>query len=318
MTSVYSSETLPGNKRQAWRELIVQLYSSQELDIAENFCGRIRRSDLGDLELTELSAAYESARRTNRHIASDKHEFFLFNLVRQGRVNYSQFNRECVLGPGCFTLIDLNWPYTYRNDEQTDSLLVKIPSLMFRSRISHADRLCAVPRKIDAGIGQVTADFLNSLAVRASRIPEETALSLAGRVVDLLSVLFESAGEGLPISDCALRRALYRKCTAFIDNHLADPDLDPAAIAGAIGISVRHLHRVFSDSGESVCEYLMERRLRRCREDLDDIRKSGLSIMEIASRNGFRSQPHFTNAFRERFGLPPGEARRQSLGSRAA
>jgi hypothetical protein len=71
MRTVYCSNTIPGDRRQGWQALIAELYAHLDIDIPaqEDFFGRICRSSLGDLELTEVRADSESARRTARHIA---------------------------------------------------------------------------------------------------------------------------------------------------------------------------------------------------------------------------------------------------------
>jgi len=41
-----------------------------------------------------------------------------------------------------------------------------------------------------------------------------------------------------------------------METHLAEPTLNPAEIANAVGISVRHLHRLFSCRGSTVTEWI--------------------------------------------------------------
>lgn len=51
----------------------------------------------------------------------------------------------------------------------------------------------------------------------------------------------------------------------FIEAHLEEQTLSPSVIAEAIGISVRHLHRVFSVTGCNVGDYIRVLRLDQCR-----------------------------------------------------
>ena len=57
---------------------------------------------------------------------------------------------------------------------------------------------------------------------------------------------------------------------AFIEAHLGDPELDPDRIARASFISTRYLHKLFESEGTSVCRWIRETRLERCRRDLLD------------------------------------------------
>lgn len=93
--------------------------------------------------------------------------------------------------------------------------------------------------------------------------------------------------------------------TEWIEAHLRDPDLTPAAIAGAHHISVRQLYRVFGPSGTTVARYVRDLRLERCRRELADPSLSGLRIGAIASRWGLPDAAGFSRAFRAAYGLSP-------------
>lgn len=315
MTAVYSSDRLPGDRRLAWQNLIGEIYASVDIDISgkQDFVGRIRRSMLGRLEVTEVVTDNERAARTPRHIARDRHESYLFLLVRQGRLDVSQFQRDCVLPAGSFTLLDLSSPYTYRHDERAEIVDLKIPAEMVRARIADPARLCAVTRAVEGGMSRVATDYVVSLANEVARIPEDAGDRLAARTIDLLGVLLDSGDDDLPMGESASCHAIQRRCRGFIESRLADPDLDPATIARGMGISVRYLHKIFQRSGRSVGDIIRAHRLERCRSDLADPGKARLAIGEIALRNGFRSQAHFSTAFAAMFGCTPSDWRRQHL-----
>ncbi|MFA1544495.1 helix-turn-helix transcriptional regulator [Actinomadura monticuli] len=76
-----------------------------------------------------------------------------------------------------------------------------------------------------------------------------------------------------------------------------------------MGISVRHLSRVFEPEGLTPARYVMDRRLTRAKTDLADPASSQATVAEIAHRYGFASQAHFTRVFGERFGRTPGAVR---------
>jgi AraC-like DNA-binding protein len=182
---------------------------------------------------------------------------------------------------------------------------------MVRSRIADPARFCAVTRPIEAGLGRVAADFMGSLATQVAHIPEHAGDRVATKTMDLLGVLLDCDGNDLPTGESGVAYAIRRRCLGIIESRAADPDLDPASIAAAAGISLRYLHKIFQGAGRSVGQVVRDVRLERCRDDLQDARKSRLSIGEIAHRHGFRSQAHFTTAFAAKFGCPPGEIRRR-------
>ncbi len=82
-------------------------------------------------------------------------------------------------------------------------------------------------------------------------------------------------------------------------------------IAGETGMSVRSLYRMFADKGLVVAQYIRNRRLDFCAEA---IRHAGEDekLAGIGFNWGFTDQSHFSTAFKQRFGLTPGEYRRKS------
>jgi AraC-like DNA-binding protein len=97
---------------------------------------------------------------------------------------------------------------------------------------------------------------------------------------------------------------------AFIDSHLADPELSPSTIAAAHHISLRYLHGLFEGQGTTVGERIKNRRLESCRQDLLDPSLAALPVNAIASRWGFIDAARFSRTFRDAYGQPPGEFRR--------
>jgi AraC family transcriptional regulator len=78
-------------------------------------------------------------------------------------------------------------------------------------------------------------------------------------------------------------------------------------LAGAAGLSLFHFAKLFKRStGSSPHQYVLERRLERAKELL---RKTGLSLSEIALQAGFADQSHLTNVFRRFIGVTPSQFR---------
>jgi len=99
--------------------------------------------------------------------------------------------------------------------------------------------------------------------------------------------------------------AIWAGIASYIETHLPEVDLSPARIATAMGISVRHVHRVFSSKGCSVADWIRERRLRQCHSDLSDPHLRQKSITEIAFFWGFNDSAHFSRSFKQQYGICP-------------
>ena len=111
----------------------------------------------------------------------------------------------------------------------------------------------------------------------------------------------------------ATQAAILHRLCQTIERKLDDPDLTPARVAEAEGISERYLQKLFEGSGSSFTHYLRERRLQRTSAELSNPAEAHHSISEIAYRNGFNDSAHFSRAFRHRFGLSPREFRQQEI-----
>lgn len=311
MGAFYVNSAAAADKHRFWERTINQSFGAVDMKIADEstFFGEIRSTPFGSMEFAKVVCDYEIATRNRRHIAQDKAEFFVLVLLRTGRLQIGQVGRECVLTPGTFALFDLNTPYTYRHVERTEVFDAVIPGTLLRSRLRDPQVLVARPYSAIDGIGRITADLLTSLANEAQAVPGWAAEGCCVRAVDLIGLLFEAAQDDLPIANSAVRSALYRRCVAIIEMHMADPELDPAKIAVLAGISTRYLHKIFQDAGESVGNYVRTRRLDRCHRDLRDPAKRNLPIGEVGYRAGFHNQSHFTNSFKRQYGCSPSDVR---------
>src|SRR5580698_1019480 len=98
---------------------------------------------------------------------------------------------------------------------------------------------------------------------------------------------------------------------AHIGGHLFEP-LSVTELAGVAGLSPWHFSRLFTARfGESVMGYV-----RMCRLQAAMLRLTGDApppITTLAFDCGFESQEAFTRAFRRRFGVPPGQFKRDVL-----
>jgi len=114
-----------------------------------------------------------------------------------------------------------------------------------------------------------------------------------------------------------VRETVRTRIQAFIHRHLADPDLSIERIAERMQCTKRYLHKVFSDEGETLNQYIWSQRLELCRAQLSCSDMSAKSITEIAFGCGFSNAAHFSRSFRARFGQSPRGFRRRILDQQA-
>lgn len=96
------------------------------------------------------------------------------------------------------------------------------------------------------------------------------------------------------------------RTVAMMEANLEEP-LTTDQIADRIGVSRRQLERLFKRYLQAVpSQFYLELRLQRARQLLRATRQS---IVQIGLACGFASGPHFSSAYRNRFGMTPREDR---------
>jgi AraC family transcriptional regulator of adaptative response / DNA-3-methyladenine glycosylase II len=111
----------------------------------------------------------------------------------------------------------------------------------------------------------------------------------------------------------ANRRLAQAAARAIEDGELADSSL--AGLAATLGVTDRHLRRVFQDEfGVSPVEYAQTQRLLLAKRLLTD---TALPVIEVAMASGFASLRRFNDLFSKRYRMTPGNLRRTAAGSPA-
>jgi AraC-like DNA-binding protein len=317
MVTVHQQRLASRDAAVTWSGLINGLFGRAEVTVGDamEFSGSITHSRLGSLELADVVSSREVSQRTARHIGHDNRDgFILVNVVR-GTVRLRQGTHDIEMPAGSFTLYASGRPSLWMHDERTEIRNVAIPAAMLCGRFRNVDRVLCRPSSNHAALWRLTSDFLMSVAGQIRSLPEHAAHGVAGQLFELVALALEAHEGDVPLDTVSVHAAVRRQCDAFIRSHLAEATLEPETIAVAIGISVRSLHRIFRESGETVGDVIREARLSACHSMLSDPGKARLSIAEIAYRAGFRSQAHFANAFKKRYGFAAGEWRRRAAGS---
>jgi AraC-like DNA-binding protein len=216
---------------------------------------------------------------------------------------YCQNGREAILRKGDATLIDSAVPWSSDCPGDCARLYLRVPQLL----ISHQLRLNDLPfaRRIsgDSGLGSILFHLSTSLFEQAEQLSRAEGLSA---MQGYLRILTECVHADQPARSGASRTLeLSARIMNYIEHHLTDATLSPSEIALALHISVRHVHRVFSNQGSTVADWIRTQRLKHCRTDLCDHRLQSKSITEIAFYWGFNDSAHFSHTFKKHYQLCP-------------
>ncbi|CAG1018916.1 putative bifunctional transcriptional activator/DNA repair enzyme AlkA [Burkholderiaceae bacterium] len=115
-------------------------------------------------------------------------------------------------------------------------------------------------------------------------------------------------GPGLPWSVMDASSTLARQAADWLDSRSASGDVPSlAALAARLGVSDRHLRRIFqAEHGVTPVQYLQTRRLLMAKQLLTDTR---LPVSQVALASGFGSLRRFNAAFAESYRMSPSRLR---------
>jgi AraC-like DNA-binding protein len=160
---------------------------------------------------------------------------------------------------------------------------------------------------------RLVTDHISHVTQDAARLSEHPAAATLGATsTELAMALLASAAQDERYSRPVLAETLLTRIRAYVQRHLADPELGPPSIAAAHNISVRYLYKICSQADFSLEQWIIGQRLHGAREDLARPGSRQPSVTVIARQWGFRDPTHFSRRFRAEYGLSPREFRRSA------
>lgn len=295
-----------------WRERIADAYFPLDLEYRDGsaFNGELAMQKLGELGYSVLRSDALRYRRLTRHLQAEREESFLLTLPEAAAVEFTQHGRSTLCTPGSFILERSGEPYDFCYGETNALRVLKVPERALRLRIGAPDKLCAVRFDASSGAGALFREYLVLAMPRLEDLGTDAAATIGRHLLDLLGLALESSADPAASEETAVRAAHLRRIEMFVRRNLGDAALGPATIAAACGVSLRYLHRLFQPTGRSVVEYVRELRLEGAREELAT-GVERIPLATVAYRWGFSDQAQFCRAFKQRYGMSPGEARRR-------
>lgn len=275
-------------------------------------------SQLGDLSLirSTRSANGSRSRRLERHIADDdaRHIFVCMPLAGDITVHeHGQTHaraRTHRIGNDHLALLDSDHEYETAMSDELDAIWLRIPENLFSANVLPADVLPAddmfwKPLAANRGLGFIAKRMMQDataedaqLGGRGARMFGQSLVSFLGEVVNT-----QLQPEGAAMSRG--RRKILERARDYIEEHIHEEDLTPAAIAKGIGISPRYLSEVFAAEGSTPMRWVRTRRLELCRMELERQGAGQQRICEIAYSMGFTNVSSFNRAFKAQFGCSP-------------
>ena len=269
--------------------------------VARNFHAELSRGTLAGLGLT----SWRFAPVVSRHVETDD----LCLLLPQSRL-FMQFpDYDMELNSGSLCLLDFHHKHhVTRAVEPIEQTIVRIPRELLARRIRITRDVVNRPVPLLGDAALLRAFVRDLVRIGPSTLSPAAAAIVREQTIDLTAVVLGDRTGTMPRLGAAARFGTL-KLRVFIESQLTNPDADAQSIAAGAGVGERHANRLLALEGTSIRRLLIERRLSKCREMIEDPQLLHRSISDIAFFYGFRHLSHFTRVFKERFGLSPREYR---------
>jgi AraC-like DNA-binding protein len=259
--------------------------------------------DLGGFRVAEITGNAHVVERGPALVRAYPKEAAFVSLLLEGSAFFYHQGGCVPLRAGDVIAYRTDDPYMVGFSTSMRKVLLDVPQALFDDRCS-SDAL-GRPLVIAGdgpGAASLTARALRQVLLELVADPVVAAEPAREQLLDLVQSLV--TGRASSVSASRLFEA-----KTYIAEHLQDPGLSTDSVAGAVGVTPRHLNRAFATEGTTVAQYVQGRRLDSARVDLAASSLADLRIADIACRWGFASQAHFARLFRARFGCTPSDVR---------
>jgi AraC-like DNA-binding protein len=308
----YSTAQQPAAGKVAyWNDVISDVFTPLETKprYADSFEAEVNCVRLGPLWLANVVSLPAKVQRLPIHIARAGEGKFFLHLQMRGSLHISQEGKDAFLNEGDLVLSDSSLPYTLEYEEACSTVVLIASGNDLKRHLPNPEQVVGVKLAGNQGLAHTTSVMLGSVWNGAKQdFDAELGTRIAGSILDVFATAW-LATPGINVSESANSGSKRLMIRRYLEAHLRDPELSATAVAAAFGISVRYLHMLFPSEGETVCSYVLRRRLEQCAKQLADPLWNKSSITDIAFAWGFNNATHFGRVFRNHFNVSPREYR---------
>lgn len=252
--------------------------------------------------------------RTQQDIEQSGGDDYLLVVPLTTPIEFAQFSPAQRCDPGDAILFSTAMPFAAVSDgDRYSQYLARISGKRLREIVPAIDHCSTQIFNMRTGAGAIATRLFDAAIDEADALSPMQSRTFGRMLIDAIANVVgdyadadsADAGAGSPLR-------IRVRAKAYIDENLADPQLNVASIAAHCGVSERYVHAAFAAASERVGALIRERRLLACQRALRSPDLDHLSITEIAFQWGFEDSSHFSRAYKTRFGIAPRSERHQS------
>jgi AraC-like DNA-binding protein len=300
----WSTEGIPTHEKlDFWTGAICEAYFRLECSSSTSlgFEGLLERVTGAGLSYTRMEASSQTIRNVPSAPNGCKDAFYLVT-DRAAPWALKQFGRVRQLRSGDMALIDVREPYQIVFHQGAAVSALELPCPWLRTHLSAVDFKEPLAIERDAGWGRMLSSLCVELSKDLALVEQVSAQWLADHLGGLLGAALEPGASRTCARD---NETLFGRAQQMLNERLSEAGLTAVAVAQALGVSVRSLHRAFAARGTSFADALRATRLQAATRLLQRRDLSGLTVAEICVRCGFRDPSHFSRVFQSCFGKSP-------------
>lgn len=288
----------------AWSNMLSQSHLAWHLTDRpdDDFSGSVAMRQFNGYRLIRCACDATRGERTVNEIAGTAEQALSLLYLRHGQEVITIEGQELVLQQGDLVLWDSARRMTFNVPRRLDKLTLMFPERALTALFPNACDYVGKVVSRGQGLSSILSDYLDAIEREMWEMSPDDLTAAMKPTMDLLATVLTMESKLAPRS---IKSITLSRIKQYIIDNLDDETLNPQGIAAAIGITPRYLHLLFKDVGCTVSQWVKERRLERCKDDIISSLVNGRSITEIAYSRGFNHLSHFSRAFKQQFGLAP-------------
>lgn len=311
--SFFTTTHVPPKLRfSVWRESIAAIFDVARPSAAnDDFEASLGSYLIGDqVMFSRCETRAQRFERSPLKVARDNLDYYLIQTHLSGSQSLCRGGRDVTAHPGDLFIIDLADRHSAVTTDFVNLSLV-VPRRLLAPLLLRPDSQGGRVLKKGHPLTALAVKHLHTLAELAGALSPHEAAQTIEPTLNLVAAALNSNAEVAPVDGGSVTVSLVMRAKTEIEKRLQG-NFSVDDLCRSLGVSRATLYRLFEPLG-GVRAYVQECRLRRCAEALVSPQRADRRIYEIAYHWGFSNEAHFSRAFKQRFGVPPSQARQARL-----
>ena len=273
--------------------------------------------DLGPVQLTDIAGNQHVIERTRELLSTHPKDSLFACFLLEGEAFFFQGDACVLVRAGDIIVYSTAQAYLYGFSTAMRQIILECDAGTLLGEAERPQRVIHLEKSSATASTQALAVDLKAAVLGFVHQPLQSQVgSVAWRCRAALHALItgkpygdEKAGPG---PDWNWR--LHQAQTYILDN-LLHADLSAASVAQALGVSVRHLHRIFQAQELSPVDWIWQQRVLCAGKLLGQAGGGDQSLSDLAYRLGFATASHFSRSFRKHYQMSPTAFRKLQQGA---